>query len=85
MEIREYLREIGKRGGSSKSDAKGAAARETLARIRAKRWPVKTDAVAVEGNKASVGNYILDSRKGPKPKSKAAKKRTRKAAKDAKQ
>jgi hypothetical protein len=54
MEITEYLREIGKRGGESKSQAKGDAARETLARVRAKRWPVKTDAVAVEGYKASV-------------------------------
>ena len=48
MEIREYLREIGKRGGESKSQAKGDAARETLARVRAKRWPVKT-----KGHKAS--------------------------------
>jgi hypothetical protein len=50
MEIREYLREIGKRGGESKSQAKRDAAAETLARVRAKRWPVK----AVEGYKASV-------------------------------
>jgi len=61
MEIREYLREIGKRGGSSKSQAKRDAAAETLARVRAKRWPVKTGFVSAwDAAKAHYNRKIID-------------------------
>lgn len=36
--VKKYLSELGKKGGSVKSDRKTAASRVTLARARAIRW-----------------------------------------------